>query len=307
MKLRKAQVILINGLIMTLFVSFSGCIKDKLLEEKNDKAVVTFVLGDVTIENSSGSHAARVRDVLTDNDIISTGKNSYMVVQMGSRLMFRVQSGSIVEMASILNYGQDEISLKKGLVLSKISRLKKGEKYNIKTPTVVASVRGTVFSTGYYENDVTNIAVTEGEVVVKHLTSEEEKPANAGNAAYVSDGEVEIREIDKVEKLTLQKLENIEYIEDIDSVSDEELSVIGKEISENDIRIDREINKFLKEKNTLTLNEIKEKYGRIDLVRLYNGKTYKGAILSRGSRIKMITPSGTIYISAKNIKQTESL
>lgn len=307
MKTRRRQVILINGIIMALLVTVSGCVKDKVDEKINEKAVVTFVLGDVTIQNNSGTHAVKVRDVLNDRDVIRTGKNSYMVVQMGSRLVFRVQSESEVEMNSIVRYGQDEINLKKGLVLSKITKLKKGEKYQVKSPTVVASVRGTVFSTGYYGNDVTNVAVTEGKVVVKHLTSEDEKPAKEGNAAYVSDGKVEIREIDRVEKLTLQKIDDIQAIEDIESVSDEGLSDFGKEVRENDIRIDKEILKFIKAKDKLTLSEIRAKYGRIDLVKLYSGKSYKGAIISRGRKIKMVTPDGTIYIRAKKIKQTESL
>ncbi len=303
MNQKRKQVILFAGIMTVLLVIFSGCTKERI----NEKAVVTFVLGDVTIQGKTGAHAAGVREALNDGDIVITGEKSCMVVQMGTRLLFRVESGSRLEISSIIKYGQDELNLNEGLILSKISKLEKGEKYHIKTPTALASVRGTVFSTGY-NNDVTNVAVAEGKVSVTNISSVNEKPADAGLAAVVTSSEVDVRRISSIEKLTLQKIEEIQTIEDPNSVSDEVLDDTGDKIRENDGRIDGEINKLLKPKpkKKLTLNDIKSDYGRIDTVKLYSGKVYKGAILSRGEKVRMITPSGIIEIEARKIRQTES-
>jgi hypothetical protein len=302
MNFKRKQIILLSG-IMTALVIFTGCKKERV----NEKAVITFVLGDVTIQNKTGPHPAEVRAVLNDGDIITTGEKSYMVVQMGAKLMFRVEAKSKLEISSLIKYGQDELNLTQGLILSKISRLEKNEKYIVKTPTALASVRGTVFSTAYY-NDVTNVAVAEGKVNVTNISSSIEKPTDAEMAAVTAGTDVDVRQISSVEKLTLQKIAEAERVDNMDTVSNAELEDTGTKIQENDQRIDKQIDDLLKPEpeKKLTLNDIRVKYGRIDIVKLYSGKIYRGAILSRGNKIKMLTPQGDIEIDTKKIKQTES-
>jgi hypothetical protein len=296
-KLRKIMIIY-AGIITVIISGFSACSKKQI----NENAVVTFVLGDVTIRRGADMLKAGVREILKDGDIVTTGEKSFMVVQMGNRLMFRVEAESKMEIKSIIEFGKNELDLSKGLVLSKLSKLQKGEQYLIKTPTAVASVRGTVFS-AEFNNGVSNVAVTEGKVNVKQLTLAEEKAPDAGMAAVVTD-KIALRKIDAVEKLVLKKIADTEMIGDINSISNEDLANEGTRIHENSIRIDKKIDKILK--NAMTLDEIRSEYGRIDVVRLYTGKIYRGAILSRGNKIKMITPDGIIFIESNKIRQTES-
>lgn len=298
MKIIRKKKIICAGIMSVIIAGFSACSKKQISEN----AVVTFVLGDATIQRGADTLKAEVREVLKNGDIISTGEKSYMVVQMGNRLMFRVESESKLEIKSITEFGKNEYNLSKGIVLSKLSKLKKDEQYLIRTPTTVASVRGTVFSTEF-NNGLTNVAVAEGKVSVKLLASGDEKAPDAGMSAVITD-RIVLRKIDTVEKLVLQKIEETEMIGDINSISNEDLSNEGNKIYENDKRIDKEIEKILK--NAMTLDEIRTEYGRIDIVKLYTGKVHRGAILSRGNKIKMITPEGTIYIEAKKIRQTES-
>ncbi len=298
MKNTGMKIILGTAIIATLISGFTSCAR----KEANEPAIITFVLGDVTIQRGPDSVKAQVREALKDGDIVTTGEKSYMVVQMGSRLLFRLEAESKLEIKSVTEFGKNELNLSRGLVLSKLSKLKKGEQYFIKTPTTVASVRGTVFSTEF-NNGVTNVAVAEGKVNVKLVSTGDEKEPEAESSAVVTD-KIELRKIDTVEKLVLKKIEETPVMENIDSIKAEDLDKEGNRIRENDVRIDKEVDKILK--NSMTLDEIKTEYGRIDVVRLYTGKIYRGAILSRGSKIKMITPEGTIYIEAKKIRQTES-
>ncbi|MFH0975596.1 MAG: FecR family protein [Spirochaetota bacterium] len=294
----KKQVMSFAVITAAMLIAFSGCGK----KEANEKAVVTFVLGEVTIQRKSDIRKAEVRDVLTDGDIVVTGEKSYIVVQMGDALVFRVEAESKMEIGSITEYGKNELNLTEGLVLSKLAKLKKGEQYIIKTPTATASVRGTVFFTEY-NNSVAKVAVAEGKVNIKHLSSEKETQAEADAAAVVTDS-INTRKTDTVEKLILRKIQETAVIENINSIGKEQLENEGNRIFENDIRIDKKIDKLLKK--SMTLDEIKSEYGRVDVVKLYTGKIYRGAILSRGNKVKMITPDGTIEIESKSIKQTGS-
>ncbi|MBN2402156.1 MAG: FecR domain-containing protein [Spirochaetes bacterium] len=298
MKTLRKKMILCTGIMAVILSGIISCSKKQV----NEAAIVSFVLGDVTIQRGADILKAEMREILKDGDIITTGGQSYMLVQMGTRLMFRVEAESRLEIKSITELGRNELNLTNGTVLSKLSKLKKDEQYNIKTPTTVASVRGTVFLTEY-NNNVTNVAVTEGRVNIKQLESGDEKDSDAGMAAVVTE-KISLRKIDSVEKLVLQKIEETAMIENIDSISSEDLVNEGDKIRETDERIDKEIDKVLK--NAMTLDEIRSEYGRIDIVRMYTGKVYRGAILSRGNTIRMITPEGTISLDAKKIRQTES-
>jgi hypothetical protein len=57
----------------------------------------------------------------------------------------------------------------------------------------------------------------------------------------------------------------------------------------------------------LTLQELKDKYGRIDEVTLYNGKKIRGVILGRGEIFRIITERGMTAVSAREIRGTEIL
>jgi|GEM_PF-1859172 len=51
-----------------------------------------------------------------------------------------------------------------------------------------------------------------------------------------------------------------------------------------------------------TLNAIQKDLGRIDEIRLYNGRVIQGAIISRGDEYLVLTVSGTVKIPEKQIK-----
>jgi hypothetical protein len=58
---------------------------------------------------------------------------------------------------------------------------------------------------------------------------------------------------------------------------------------------------------TMSFDDIKNKYGRIDEIIQYNGKTTRGAIISRGDYYRIITPSGLVSINSKEIKDTKTI
>lgn len=51
-----------------------------------------------------------------------------------------------------------------------------------------------------------------------------------------------------------------------------------------------------------TKDEIKIKYGKIEIVNLYNGKTYEGAVLTTNEFYTIVTVDGTFKIPMKEVK-----
>ncbi len=58
----------------------------------------------------------------------------------------------------------------------------------------------------------------------------------------------------------------------------------------------------LAKQETITMEEIKEINERIDVVKLYNGKTIQGAIISRGDSYRIVTTAGIVEIPKKDIR-----
>ena len=58
-------------------------------------------------------------------------------------------------------------------------------------------------------------------------------------------------------------------------------------------------------KDDKKLEAIKEKYSRIDRVNLYSGEVITGAIIERGETYTIVTTSGTIKVSRKDIQSNE--
>ena len=271
--------------------------------KKEEKVYVSFFTGAVTIE-TAGEEASpvKVMDEVKDGDVIETGDKSYVIIQTGGGLIIRFDSDTRVVFESISSLEKRELSLNRGKVVSRVSKLKKGSEYNIKTPTAVASVRGTEFLTEY-EKGKTTVAVGKGKVSVVKSETSEESLVETGNTAVVeesSDAAVEMREISKVEELEISKISEIPLVKPGDT---EEAEKQLNEIENRTEEIDKEIEELM-EKDSWTIGKIKAKYGRIDVVTLYNGRVIRGAIISRGSSVKILTPGGVVTVQSKDIRKT---
>jgi len=141
--------------------------------------------------------------------------------------------------------------------------------------------------------------VSRGEVQVTELATKKTEPVGAGKAADVSET-ITIRDLTARESLVLSKAEIVAPIEDAQMLSAESLYEKGKSYLPELEKIDMEIEDL----SPMTLEKIREKFGRIDAVTLYSGKVYFGAILSRGAAMKMVTPQGAVLIPINKVKNT---
>lgn len=273
---------------------------------KEKQAYVSFFVGTVSIEKHGETPApVKILDMVQDGDIIETRDKSYVLVQTGDKIIIRFDSNTRAAFTSISDVKFRELNLDRGKVVSSVSKLKKKSQYRVKTPTAVASVRGTEFLTEY-ENNKTVVAVGKGKVCVVRKATNEENPVNAGNTAVIAestDTAIELREISKIEELEISKITEVPVIGNIDKADATTIEEKFRDTEERTEEIDQEIEKLL-EKNSWTLEKIKANYGRIDVVTLYNGRVIRGAIISRGANVRILTAGGTITVQSREIRTT---
>jgi hypothetical protein len=260
---------------------------------KSDEiSLITLFVGDVQVKSGdAGFRPAKLRQTINKNDEIKTGEKSLAVIQLGTEGIVQLSENSAVTMKSLLNEKTREVFLGKGMVLSRIDKLLKGCEYQVKTPTVIAAVRGTQFIVRISAGK-SIVALDRGTVLVALVQTGEKASIDAGKAAEVTD-KIQVRDISVPEKKELERLQSLEITPDAAKIDNEEFERIEKEqIAEID-RLARESGETGAAMNAY---QIRAKYGRVDQLIDYSGRTYFGVILKRGSAITMLTASGIVNI-----------
>ena len=149
-------------ILLVLLLPAAGCSKsaDSVFHAK-----ITFFTGDVKIFRGAASFDASVRDELMENDLVKTGRNSQLVFQISDRDVVSVSANSELQLKRTANVSQIMFSLRKGEVISKVTKLSKGERYSVQTPLLTAAVRGTAFSVTANEGGE-KISVISGKVLI---------------------------------------------------------------------------------------------------------------------------------------------
>ncbi|MCP4136260.1 MAG: FecR domain-containing protein [bacterium] len=217
MNTSKLSIIMIFSFILCISVS---CKKEQT-KEAAPHGTITFTAGDVLLNKKE----ALVGDQVTKQNTVTTGKESIAVIQFSQTALITVKSDSEVTMESFFTKkGADEeltISQSRGTSFSKV--LKKGTKYQVKTPTIVASVRGTSFEVAM-SGEKAQVSLLKGKLDVA--------PIKAGkveieNTIAVEDGfTIEITEykiekpveIPAEEKSALEQFDKIALLPDIEKV-----------------------------------------------------------------------------------------
>ena len=127
-----------------------ACKQEAPKEIKAEKPVFNFqvqtVLGDVKIITPSGEKKAAAGDMLSVSDTIVTGKKSFADLTYGTCGIIRISENSRISITALAGDKSAEsmINLDRGKVFLTLGKLQ-NTGFRVKTPTVVASVRGTSF------------------------------------------------------------------------------------------------------------------------------------------------------------------
>ncbi len=127
---------------------------------------VQAVVGDVKVIADGAAKPAAEGLALSGGDAIVTGKNSMADIAWGDRGLVRVNEKTRISVASLAKKSDDpDLDMSAGSVMVMLSKLVRGESFQVKTPTQVASVRGTSFQVDADEN-ISRVNVLTGMIMV---------------------------------------------------------------------------------------------------------------------------------------------
>jgi hypothetical protein len=257
------------------------------------KGLILMARGEVkVIRNKKEISALKTEEKIITKDKIYTGADGRVLFQMEKSLVHMMPGSSA---AAGIELRRKSISLRKGTVLCKVRSLNENEEFKVITPNAEAVVAGTLFSVSY-EKETTRVTVSRGAVKVTSLINNQEIHVEEGQSAVISGTSIskEPEKTGSPEMRLLEKFDRLKYREDMSGTETMELrrAVMALE------KVKKKENK----KRISTLDDIRKIYGRLEEIRLYNGRTYTGAIISRGSIFTIVTVRGTRKVRAKEVK-----
>ncbi|MGJ4788122.1 FecR family protein [Leptospira koniambonensis] len=130
------------------------------------KGVITFVVGNVTLERGSEKSKAEVNKEIQNGDVLVTDEGATAMIAFGENAsLLEIQSGSRFRFDDINS--DKKFFQEKGRSWLLSNKLVKGEGLSLGTPTTTAGVRGTKFYTTVVD-DVTLICHCQGKVELEN-------------------------------------------------------------------------------------------------------------------------------------------
>jgi hypothetical protein len=287
MGLASAAIALVPVFFLSDYIPRSGKIA---LEAPSLKGRVSGVSGKALLKRDGAARELSLQDEVLPGDEIITGESSQLVFGYSGGYTVRLSEKSSLRVDG--SGGTISLMLKSGGVISGVPVLAEGRGYRISSPDSLVSVKGTVFGVTHVGGR-TRVFVSQGLVSVRHLPSGAEYSLGPGLATDVG-GDMSLRPMSDEERTLLEA-----FVKSSSAGSPGTGSLNKAESSDS----------VLKENTSgnLTLQELKDKYGRIDEVTLYNGKKIRGVILGRGEIFRIITDRGMTAVNAREIRGTEIL
>jgi len=269
-------------ILASTFLLFSACKEETNKEKKPWPYKVIYVKGDVWINDKH----ATLNSTIQESDTITTKNNSYAVISLSDFATVSLKPNTRIYLSLLAN-GRSEIFQEGGKTFSKV---KTGTNYQIKTPTVVAGVRGTSFevSTTAY---ATNIMLLEGKV---EATSKVDTTVIESGQKIMSTRGDKFKKAEMTEKELSAVKTVLSFTEEIKTNPEPNADEVNKTIRKIDS--DDHPPVVSVPKKTMTLDEIKKRYGRIAQIVTHNGQTYTGYFNQSGEYMTIITTSGTVKI-----------
>lgn len=233
-----------NILIFISIILFSfGCGEKEAPVSQAEESFffkVQFVLGNVKISGANGEKTAIQGDQLKISDMIITGDKSVADLIFGTAGVVRINQKSRVTITSIADKTNNDtvMDMKNGRLLLTLPKLQ-GTGFQVKTPTAVASVRGTSFEV-VADKKGSKLSVAKGTVAlnpVKNGQTIENKTVNVetGNKTdYINEKVVEkiISGAIKIPVVEMTSTEKIEIQSELVDIKIEEMPELSLELKE---------------------------------------------------------------------------
>lgn len=177
----------------------------------NSVAYLSSAKGKVNLSRNSKEIKFQPGDMLENKDVLMTGAESfaaYKFIDGTTNIKVFSNSEVVINSKKVGNSLNKNVKITKGSILSNVKS--GGGAFQVETPTTVASVRGTGFLTKVSEEGITQITVTDGEVLIEIKESGESEAVQAGKTAVIDEfGTVSIEQtteeqIDEIEKAEIE-------------------------------------------------------------------------------------------------------
>ncbi len=216
-RISRAPLLAVTVCIAVAGIGLAAC-KDKSgAKKKGEPVVVSALAGDVqVIHAKEKARPAKHLEELNEGDTIFVGKKSFAALQYGSDMVIKLSPNTKMRVSTIGS--QSQVYLDQGKLFSKVSKLKKGDSFSVKTKTSIAAVRGTEFLVNYAGSGGTFVTVGEGKVAVALVAGEGDKVAkeemvDAGKTAVV-EKTIIVRPVSIEEKKDIVTFSDVEVIKD---------------------------------------------------------------------------------------------
>lgn len=214
--------------LYTLIVLFAVSITTCKKEESKYSIKIYSIVGDVKVMAEGIVKKPEVGEVLKIGDTIKTGALSLADVLFGTSGLIRIQPDSVVTIASLIDATSNDMQMDmdRGKMYVTLSKLEKGT-FRVKTPTAVASVRGTSFRITAQKTesklDVINGSVKLNPVQDNTVVAEVEKVVETNQTATIDEKAAEkaVKEKKDIEVTALKSDEIMEIREEIQDVKNE--------------------------------------------------------------------------------------
>lgn len=273
-------------LLVQNYIYRGGMIAEKI---SAGKGAIAAAGSDLIIKRGNIDIKSVAKDEISAGDEFITGDSSALL-QLDNGAVVKILKRSSMSVASLA--GIYRFDLKSGGILSRVPQLGTGSGYEIYTPDSMVKVKGTEFGV-FYEMGKTKVIVAGGSVFVKHNPSGTEYEVSEANGTEVN-RDKKVYPVNEKDLNIMKGFAGIQFVKPVDAMTDDELKTVKDRLAASDGEP--------VEPGKMTLSNLKTKYGKLDEVMLYNGKKYTGVIVSRGGVYKILTPSGTVSVNAKEIK-----
>jgi hypothetical protein len=246
-------------LLIFLLITASNCKEKKNLDLVSG-GVITFSIGNVLISSPIGEKKPEIGMIVSRGETIITKEKSYIDIQLPGGSIIRVKEKTKVLLEElVLSNGKVKVGMNidRGKVFAKIpGKILKESDFVIRTPTLVAGVRGTEFSVESDELS-SNTKVLDGQVEVNKNDSNDTVEIDSGKKIEIDPSTPPV-----INDLTEQ--EKAELKSDSDTVATMTDDVKSK--AEDNIKNFEEFKKSLddslkeqKQKNQDALDDVKNK------------------------------------------------
>jgi hypothetical protein len=285
---------------LIICILVAGCVK---VAKQAEPITVAATLGSVSL-NQPGREL-RPNAIVQVGDRIITGEKSMATLLMPDKSLVRIFEKSEFSILSQIAAGDGKeadtvLVLDKGRSMLIIQKLAKGDRLSVKTPTVVAAVRGTTFAVTVRESSrdgksgATDVKVLSGSVYVEAKDKPQINSLVKEGEMIALSNETVIDDKKPIPEKTLIGLK-------------EEEKDLGKAVTGKPESGEKKEDASVKAGSTLPVLKtdaaIKEYYHKLEEVSLDDGSILVGAVIHQDASVARIhTSSGIIQVPTSSIK-----